>query len=84
MKRYDASDKYEQQDKKCSPCMTLITEYIDSINTGHPIFTSDIREYLVNDGVDVDPRKVNVYSSRYEKNNDDFPFYLNIFRTNLS
>ncbi|MFR5891839.1 MAG: hypothetical protein ACLUG4_05090 [Bacilli bacterium] len=47
--------------------MDLITEYIDNIGNGYPIFTSDIHDYVLNEIEDAKPLVINEYINRYEK-----------------
>ena len=55
--------------------MDLITEYIDNIGNGYPIFTSDIHDYVLNEIADAKPLVINEYINRYEKNNNNFVRY---------
>lgn len=55
--------------------MKLINEYIDNIDNGYPIFTSDIHNYVLNEIEDAKPLVINEYISRYENNNDNFMRY---------
>ena len=55
--------------------MDLITEYIDNIGNGYPIFTSDIHEYVLNEIKDAKPLVINEYINRYEKKHDNFIRY---------
>ena len=55
--------------------MDLITEYIDNIGNGYPIFTSDIHDYVLNEIEDAKPLVINEYINRYEKNNNNFVRY---------
>lgn len=55
--------------------MNLITEYIDNIDSGYPIFTSDIQDYVLNEIKDANLLTINEYINRYEKNNNNFIRY---------
>ena len=55
--------------------MELIIEYIDKIEIGVPIFTSDIQEYVLNEIHTAKLLVINEYINRYEKNNDSFVRY---------
>ena len=55
--------------------MDLINEYINNVNNGYPIFTSDIHEYVSKRIIDCNPLVINEYINRYEKNNTNFVRY---------
>lgn len=52
--------------------MNLISTYIDKIELGVPIFTSDIHKYVINDIINANPLVINEYINRYEKKHENF------------
>ncbi len=55
--------------------MELINEYIENIDSGFPILTSDIQNYVLQEIKDAKPLVINEYINRYEKNNNNFVRY---------
>ena len=55
--------------------MELITEYIENVKIGYPIFTSDIHDYVLNEIEDAKPLVINEYINRYGKKHNDFIRY---------
>ncbi len=55
--------------------MDLINEYIENIDNGFPILTSDIQNYVLQEIRDAKPLVINEYINRYEKNNNNFVRY---------
>lgn len=55
--------------------MNLISTYIDKIDIGVPIFSSDIHKYVINEIINANPLVINEYINRYEKKQQDFIRY---------
>lgn len=51
---------------------SLITEYVDSVDTGIPIFTNDIHKFVHSKIENANPFVINEYINRHEKNDDNF------------